>query len=284
MLTCRTRQVFFVDEPQKSPILPPFGPTMMDILWTDIGLAVLAALAAGIVDAIAGGGGLVTVPILFVLFPHWHHTQVIATNRLSSVAGTALAAANYLRAVRVHWWIVGLAGLAAVLTAYAGSWLLGRIDSSMFKPLLLICMVLLAFYTFLKKDLGAVEQPARSFGKMLGIAALIGMFTGFYNGFIGPGTGSLLMFAFVAVAGLDFVRASAHAKIVNVLGDLASLAALLMQDAIVWQVAVPMMLANMLGGYLGSRLAILKGNQLVRKVFIGIILLVIARFGWDVLN
>jgi uncharacterized protein len=111
---------------------------------------------------------------------------------------------------------------------------------------------------------------------------LIGVVTGFYNGFIGPGTGSLLVFGFVSLIGFSFLKGSAIAKFVNVVADVASLVFLLMNGFVEFKIAIPMMLCNMVGSYFGSKTAILRGNEFVRKFFIGVISALILRFAYDI--
>ncbi|MFM8911794.1 MAG: sulfite exporter TauE/SafE family protein, partial [Flammeovirgaceae bacterium] len=118
--------------------------------------------------------------------------------------------------------------------------------------------------------------------KLWVLCVLIGGALGFYNGFIGPGTGTLLVFAFVTVLQVGFLQGSASAKIVNAMADFASLIGFFLSGSIVYKIAVPMMLSNMAGGYLGSKAAILRGNRFVRYFFLLVLTLLIARLGWDV--
>ncbi|HLO38780.1 MAG TPA: TSUP family transporter, partial [Lacibacter sp.] len=138
-------------------------------------------------------------------------------------------------------------------------------------------------YTFIKKDLGHIHAVKYNGNKFLVVCAAIGAVIGFYNGFIGPGTGSLLVFAFVSVAGLNFLHASASSKIVNAIADVASLIGFLMNGAVVFKIALPMMAFNMLGAYIGSKAAILKGNVFIRYVFLLVISILIIRLGRDVI-
>jgi uncharacterized membrane protein YfcA len=113
---------------------------------------------------------------------------------------------------------------------------------------------------------------------------VIGASAGFYNGFVGPGTGSLLVFGFVSVIGYGFLKASAISKIVNVIADVASLGFFITQGYVQYEIAIPMMLCNMIGSYFGSKMAILKGNEFVRNFFLVVIFALILRFGWDIVK
>jgi uncharacterized membrane protein YfcA len=252
---------------------------------TWIMIAVCAgALFAGFIDAVVGGGGLVQVPLLLILFPQYTHVQVIATNRFASLAGTSVAAFHYIRSVGVDAAVVVTAGLTSALTAFGGTFVMKLIAPEVFKPILLFVIILLAVYTFIKKDFGIDHAPKYDGSKHLVACGLIGAAIGFYNGFIGPGTGSLLVFSLVSIAGMSFLHASSTAKIVNAIADAASLIGFLMSKAVVFKIAIPMMVCNMLGGYIGSKAAILKGNTFIRYIFLLVMLLLIVRLSWDVLG
>ena len=143
-------------------------------------------------------------------------------------------------------------------------------------------MTLIAIYTFFKKELGQHEKLNFS-EKMLPFAAIgIGAFTGFYNGFVGPGTGSLLVFGFVSVVGYNFLTASAYSKVVNFIADIASLFFFLVHGFVVFQIAIPMMFCNMIGSYIGSKTALKNGSGFVRIMFLIVVSILMLRFGWDI--
>lgn len=240
------------------------------------------ALLAGFIDAVVGGGGLIQVPLLFVLFPQFSPVQAIATNRFASVAGTSVAAFHYIRSVGVDASVVMAAGIASSITAFSGTFVMRLIAPDVFKPILLMVIVLLAIYTFIKKDFGIDHAPKYSGKKLWFVAAAIGAVIGFYNGFIGPGTGSLLMFAMVSVAGMSFLHASSYSKIINAISDTASLIGFILAKAIVYKVALPMMACNILGGYIGSKTAIKKGNNFIRYIFLLVIGILIIRLSKDI--
>jgi uncharacterized membrane protein YfcA len=247
-------------------------------------LVCVGALFAGFIDAVVGGGGLVQVPLLLILFPQMSHVQVIATNRFASFAGTSVAAFHYIRSVGVDTAVVLVAGITSAVTAFGGTFVMKLIAPDVFKPILLFVIVLLTIYTFIKKDLGIDHAPKYSGNKHLIVCGLIGAVLGFYNGFIGPGTGSLLVFSLVSMAGMSFLHASSSAKIINAIADAASLIGFFMSKAVVFKLAIPMMLSNMLGSYIGSKAALLRGNLFIRIIFIVVMILLIMRLGWDVLG
>jgi uncharacterized protein len=243
-----------------------------------------AALLAGFVDSIVGGGGLVQVPALFILFPHFEIPRIIGTNRFSSFMGTAVAGYQYSKKVQIPWRTVIYAGIGAGVMAYLGAKISDIVDEKILKPVILILMSGIAIYTFKKKDLGQDEKLKFNLQIIPIYGLIIGSSAGFYNGFVGPGTGSLLVFGFVSVIGFGFLKASAISKIVNVIADVASLGYFVLEGYVQFEIAIPMMLCNMAGSYLGSKMAILKGNEFVRNFFLVVIFALILRFGWDILK
>ena len=242
------------------------------------------AFLAGFIDSIVGGGGLVQIPAFFVLYPQLSVPNIIGTNRLASAVGTSVAAWNYARSVAIPWRIVLFASLSTSVFSYFGATVQSLLPSSVLKPVILVLIILIAIYTYRKKDFGQVDTLHVAPERLGWWAAGIGAVLGFYNGFIGPGTGSLLVFGFVSVIGYNFLKASAISKIVNVVADVSSLVFFLMHKYVLFHLALPMMACNVSGAYLGSRMAVLRGNGFIRKVFIVVVVGIVARFAYDVFN
>ncbi|PLK44130.1 TSUP family transporter [Emticicia sp. TH156] len=245
-------------------------------------LACIAAFFAGFIDSIVGGGGLVQVPALFILFPGYSVPQVIGTNRFASFMGTAVAGYQYAKKVKIPWKTVIYAGLGAAVMSYSGALISSLMSARILKPTILVLMSVIALYTYRKKNLGHEEKLRFSLAVVPRYSLLIGMAIGFYNGFVGPGTGSLLVFGFVSMIGYSFLSASAISKVINVIADVASLIFFVSKGFVVFQIAFPMMLCNMAGAYVGSRIAILRGNSFVRVIFLVVVFGLILRFGYDV--
>jgi uncharacterized protein len=241
-----------------------------------------AALLAGFVDSIVGGGGLVQVPALFILYPHFDIPRIIGTNRFSSFMGTAVAGYQYSKKVEIPWRTVIYAGIGAGIMAFLGAKISDIVDEKILKPVILVLMTVIAIYTFKKKDLGQDEMLKFELAKVPLYGLMIGSSAGFYNGFVGPGTGSLLVFGFVSLIGYGFLKASAISKIVNVIADVSSLGYFIVEGYVQYEIAIPMMICNMIGSFFGSKMAILKGNEFVRNFFLVVIFALILRFGWDI--
>lgn len=244
----------------------------------------LAALLAGFIDSIVGGGGLVQIPVLFILFPQFPVPRIIGTNRFSSFMGTGIAAVQYIRRVEVPWLAVGWAAVGAATMSYAGARLSSLVSAEILRPVILVLMSVIAIYTYRNKNLGQHYQLRVAPNRLPFYSLLLGMAIGFYNGFVGPGTGSLLVFGFVSLIGFDFLRSSATAKIVNVVADVSSLIFFVMNGHIAYELALPMMACNMLGSFIGSRMAILRGSAFIRMLFLVVVFGLILRFGYEVVK
>ena len=250
----------------------------------EIYLLCLFAFLAGFIDSIVGGGGLVQIPAFFILYPQLSVPNVISTNRLASAVGTSVAAWNYARTVPIPWKTVIYAGIGATVMSYLGATIQSLLPSAALKPIILVLIVAIAIFTYRKKNFGQQEAFRVPEQQRPWYALGIGMVLGFYNGFVGPGTGSLLVFAFVSVIGYSFLSSSALSKVVNVIADVASLVFFLWHGYVLFHLALPMMVCNVAGSYTGSRMALLRGNAFIRKVFIVVVAGIVLRFGWDVVK
>jgi uncharacterized membrane protein YfcA len=150
------------------------------------------------------------------------------------------------------------------------------------KPVLLIVLIGIAWYTWVKKDFGQHSAPSLSPSKMQIIGLLLALIVGFYDGFIGPGTGSFLVLGCIVLLGFDFLHASAHAKVVNLATNLGSILLFIAKGKIIWSIAIPMAFANALGGWIGAKTAVARGNRFIRRVFMIMVVATLLRFAWDV--
>ena len=252
-------------------------------LWTLVFL-VIAAFAAGWIDAVVGGGGLLQLPAMLLGLPNASPAQILSTNKISSLCGTATSAVTFGMKVRPDKKTVVPMAILAGLGAAAGALVATRIPMSWFKPIVLVLLIGVAIYTALKPSLGA-RTALRFDGRDHYVAASgIGVLIGFYDGAVGPGTGSFLIFALVGFLGYNFLQASAKAKIANLATNLGALTVFAPGGYIVWRVAVVMAVANVAGGYVGARTAVSRGNHFVRVVFIVVVGAFIVRIGGDLLG
>lgn len=245
-------------------------------------LLCIAAFFAGFVDAIVGGGGLIQTPVAIILLPQLSVATIIGSLKIPAFSGTSFAAYQYLKKVQMNWKLLSIMALVAFFSAFLGSNLLTLVENDFMKPLLLVVLIFIAIYTFTKKDFGIHQAKEHSVKRQLLLGVIISVCIGFYDGFIGPGTGSFLVLAFVSVLGFDFLHASANAKMVNLATNFGSICRFILKGKIIWAIAIPMAICNALGGFIGAKLAIKKGNTFIRKFFLFVVILTLIRFGYDV--
>jgi len=250
-----------------------------------LALLMLAALLAGFIDAVVGGGGLITVPALMLGLPAGTPLPtLLGTNKVVAVTGTTMAAGKFLRSGALSWREMVVPVLASALGASGGVWLTYRVHADFLKPVMLGLLVVMLAFTLLKPDLGSLHAPRYGLRHQRGLAAVIALALGFYDGFFGPGTGSVLIFLFVAVLGFDFLRSSALAKSVNWASNLTAMTLFVWQGSWLPSVALGMAAANGVGGYFGAHVALNRGSRWVRGVFISVVGALILRLGWQVLR
>jgi hypothetical protein len=202
--------------------------------------------------------------------------------KIPAFSGTSFAAFQYLKKVKLQWKLLSIMMLVAVSAAFAGSELLTLVHNDFMKPVLFIMLALVAIYTFIKKNFGLHAHKNYSANKQIFLGICISIIIGFYDGFIGPGAGSFLVLAFISILGFDFLHASANAKMVNLATNFGSIMLFLLKGKIIWAIAIPMAICNAIGGSLGARLAINKGNKFIRIFFLVIVIGTLIRFGYDV--
>ena len=240
------------------------------------------SFVAGLVDAAVGGGGLIQLPGLFATLPQQLPAVLMGTNKLSSIAGTATSAWRYARHIRFPWRPVLYATAAAFGFAFLGATAVSLMPKQALRPLILVLLVLMLVYTLVKKDFGALHRPRQIGLRELMIALAMGAAIGFYDGFFGPGTGSFLIFLFIRCFGLDFLRASAASKVVNLATNLAALCFFLPTGKVLLAAALPMAAANILGALTGTRLALHGGTPMIRRLFLVLVVVLITKMGWDI--
>lgn len=251
---------------------------------TEYGLLALAAFCAGLVDAMVGGGGLIQVPALLNALPSTPPPVLLATNKLASVVGTASAAVQYARRIRIPWRCAWPGLVAALIGAGWGARSVSMLPVAWIRPLILGLLIAVAVYTFMRKDFG---QHAG--GRVLGkgdrwTVVLIGGGIGFYDGFLGPGTGSFFIFLFVRLLAMDFLAASALAKLFNAATNVGAMMWFVPGVSVLWTLGLVMAACNLAGALVGSRLALRHGSGLIRRVFLLVVSVLIARLGFEVLR
>lgn len=242
---------------------------------------VLAAGLAGCVDAIVGGGGLIQVPALFAAFPQAPPATLFGINKTASVWGTSVAAWQYARRVEMPWRALLPAALVCLGASAAGAWAVTVFSPQLLRLALPWLLVVLLVYTAAKKELGHMHRPRFDGHRETLAVCALGLCIGFYDGFFGPGTGSLLVFLFVRWLGYDFLHASAAAKWLNAMSNLAAIGWFAWSGHVWWHYAAAMALANVAGSVVGTYLALRHGAGFVRRAFLAVVALLILKTGWD---
>jgi uncharacterized membrane protein YfcA len=257
----------------------------LDLSLPTLVLLVLAAFAAGWVDAVVGGGGLLQLPALLIGLPSTTlPASVLGTNKLSSVWGTATSSLTYAVRTRPDWRTVLPLVLAAALGSAGGAQLARFLPRSLFTPLVLLALVAVGIYTWRRPQLGLRSQRKHDGRAHYGRTALIGLGIGAYDGFLGPGTGSFFVIALVAVLGYGFLEASAKAKLANLATNLSAITVFAVHGTILWRLGLLMGAANLVGGLLGSRTAISRGSGFIRRVFLLVVAALVLKLSYDLVR
>ena len=251
-------------------------------LWT-YALLALAGLFAGFVDAVVGGGGLVQLPALVVAFPGAAPVQVLATNKLAGSCGTSVSSVTYYRRVRPDPRTFVPLMTVAFVGSVAGAIVASHISKAAFNPIILVALVVVGAYVLLKPDIGRVTDLRFAGHRHTAAAVSAGLVIGFYDGALGPGTGSFFVFTLVGLLGYNFLEASAKARLANWATNVAALLVFALQGAVVWRVGLVVGLCNLLGSYVGARTAVSKGSGFVRVFFVVVVVAFIVKIGSDVL-
>ena len=256
---------------------------MLELDALTIVLLLLAGLTAGWVDAVVGGGGLIQLPAL-LLVPGITPVQALATNKVGSIMGTSTSSVTYARRVAPDFTTAGPMAVAALAGAVGGAALASRIPDEAFRPIILVVLVSVAVYTLLKPSLGARTQLRWEGNRHRWSAAGLGLVIGAYDGLLGPGTGTFLVITLVGVLGYAFLPASALAKIVNFATNLGALLFFVPAGHVIWALGLGVGAANLVGAYVGARMAVAQGSRFVRVVFVVVVGVLICRLGYDVVT
>lgn len=238
----------------------------------------LVFLAAA-VDAIGGGGGLISLPAY--MLAGLPTALAGGSNKLSACMGTTIATFNYFRKGRIMLKPGLCASLGALPGAWVGAQLLQMMDERVIRIFMLVAIPAVAVLLMIKRDAPAATRPMTA-GRLAGCFAL-GLGCGLYDGFFGPGTGTLLIMGLTYLIGMDMITAAGTAKLINLASNLAALSSLISGGNVLFPLAVPAIAFSIGGGYLGSWLAMMRGAKFIRKIMLAVILLLIVKLAYDML-
>jgi uncharacterized protein len=250
----------------------------MDIITVSILCS--ASFFAGFIDSMVGGGGLIQLPALLIMLPGHSLIQVLATNKLISMSGTALSAWRYSRHFKIDPQFILSSLTVAFILALIGAYTVSIFPTHILRPIFFILIFLVFLLTLKNQQMGMHEISSRLGNSQLKLMLMVGGL-GFYDGFFGPGTGSFLILGFISLSSMNYLQASAQAKIINLSTNLAALLLFSIKTKFLFQLALPMMFFNMAGSFLGVKLTLLKGNIFLRTMLRIVIALVLVKMAYD---
>ena len=227
-------------------------------------LLVGVAGLAGMIDAIAGGGGLLALPA--ILWAGLPPVQALATNKLQGSFGTFTASYNFIRRGEIDLRRLRIPIVMTFIGSVSGTLAVQRLGSDLLNHIVPALLIAFALYFLFSPRIGDQDAHHRISHGLFGL--LIGFSLGFYDGFFGPGTGSFFAAAFVLLLGYNLRRATAGTKVLNFTSNIASLIFFALAGQVVWQVGLPMGLAQMAGAWIGSHLVIRHGTRLIRPLLV----------------
>nr|WP_148315504.1 TSUP family transporter [Clostridium culturomicium] len=226
----------------------------------------IAGFFAAFVDSIAGGGGIISVPAYMIVGLPTH--IALGTNKFAATMGSLTSSINFIRSGNCNFKLLKIVAPFTLIGSILGVKTVLLIDESFLQPLVLILILAIGIYTFFSKSLGEEDNFNGFTKKNLFLSILLGFSLGFYDGFFGPGTGTFLVFGFINILGLNFLKASANARVLNFVSNISALVTFALSGNINYLIGIPVCILMILGAKIGTRLAINKGNKIIKPIFI----------------
>ncbi|ANI82936.1 sulfite exporter TauE/SafE family protein [Kosakonia oryzae] len=253
-------------------------------MHSELYLLLPVAFIAGIINAAVGGGGLITIPTFYSALPHFTPAQIMGIDKLSSVMGHLMAVRQFMTRLRLPWPLILPTAISAVVGAYSGIRLLDFMPSAWMRPVVIVVLAVMVAYTWFKPQFGHLDTSQAPTRADLIKGAFLGFAIGFYDGFIGPGTGSFLLFLFIRFFHFDFLRATACAKVVNFGTNFATLFFLIPHGLIDYGLAIPLGIAAISGSFIGVQIALKGGNQWIRRLFLLLACSLLIKLLWETIH
>jgi hypothetical protein len=219
---------------------------------------------------------------MLILFAALPIPTLMGSNKFAAFCGTSIATVRYVKQVEVPWRSIIPAIITALIFSFIGAHVVSSINKEDIKIIVFCLLLVVAVYTFLRKDFGLNHAPKLNVSKTIVYSLITGAAIGFYDGFFGPGTGSFLIVIFISLFGFSFLVSSVSAKLINCATNISALSYFIYTGQINWQLAVPIAVFNMAGSFLGAKMAIKKGSAFIRILFLFIVTCMILKFGYDI--
>ncbi len=237
---------------------------------------------AGLIDSVAGGGGLISLPAYIAsgLPPH----MALGTNKFSSSFGTFTATMRFAMNGKLNYFTALFSIIFAFIGSYIGASLALMVDENAIRYLLIVAVPIVAIFTLMNKNMDAPKKKDYTKLQTILLSATIGLFLGMYDGFFGPGMGMFLILANVNILGLNAVTAGGNAKLVNLSSNLAAVLRFILDGSVMYSVGIPAAICGILGNYIGSGLAIKNGSKIMKPVMIVVMILLLGQVVLDLIN
>ncbi|WP_078312467.1 MULTISPECIES: TSUP family transporter [unclassified Mycobacterium] len=244
-----------------------------------------AAAAAGWVDAVVGGGGLVLIPVLLLVFPGMTPATALGTNKLAALSGTASAAIRLFPKTPLNWRALLGAFVVAAAFSSAGAYTASRLPVSVFKPVVLVLLLAVGVFVATRPQFGtSATDTVRTKTATLTALAVAAVLIAFYDGIMGPGTGTFMIITLTAVSGMTFLESSATAKVLNSGTNVGALIVFASQGHVLWLLGLALGIANIAGAQLGAHMALGRGAGFVRVVLLVVVVVMVGKLGYDMLG
>lgn len=256
----------------------------MDFIITPYTYIIILPLIfiAGLVDAIAGGGGLISVPAYLVagLPPHY----ALGNNKMSSCFGTLVSTLRYFHHGMIDLPVALISAVFALIGSTLGTKTVLAIDPYFLNYLLIILLPLITIFSIINKKLGLHNHSHLiSLQKRIILSIFAGLIIGFYDGFFGPGTGSFLILSFTLLMKYDFVVANGNTKVINLASNIAAMITFIIGGKIIYSIGIPAAIFGIAGNLVGSKFVVKKGNKLIKPIFITVFTVLFLKIVYDLL-
>ncbi|MGW6585091.1 sulfite exporter TauE/SafE family protein [Streptomyces globisporus] len=250
-------------------------------LYEVLGL-LAAATAAGWVDAVVGGGGVLLIPVLLLAFPQYSPAVALGTNKIAAVMGTATAAYMYQRRTELDRSVLLPAAGLAVPFGALGALSASSVPTTYFRPVIMGLLITVALFVAFRPSFGVQQRTILVTARRRNTAILVaGVGIGFYDGVFGPGVGTFLIISFTTLLATQFLESAAMAKVINASSNLGALAVFAWQGNVLWALGLGMAVGNIAGAMIGSRTAMKRGSGFVRIVLVLVVTGMVAKMAFD---
>ena len=242
-------------------------------MFQDISVYWIIALAfvgfcAGYIDAVAGGGGMLNLPAL--LFAGVPPVSALAVSKMTAISGTTLAVIKFTLSKKIHWRTVMIAAFPCLIASYFGGRAALNISASVLAWAILICIPIALFIVLRDSHESSAPEVENIPKTLMAITPI-----GFYDGILGPGTGTYMTIALRKVLKFDLLKSTATIKPLNLLTNIGAAIAFIFAGKVIWAIAIPMLIASSIGGWLGSHSAIQGGDAFIRRLLVTVLIIML---------